>query len=79
MSRNVLTTLPDSIKNLPSLEGLWLNLNRISVIPESLANISSLKEVWITYNPLNKKKSKAVMKRLKNNGVNLTIKTEYKE
>ena len=42
ISSNQLTTIPESIGNLSSLERLWLYNNQLTTIPESICNLTDL-------------------------------------
>jgi len=47
-----LTTLPESIGDLSSLEKLWLYSNQLTTLPESIGNLSSLDNLWLVDNQL---------------------------
>ncbi len=47
-----LTTLPESIGNLSSLEILGVDSNQLSALPESIGNLSSLEKLGVRGNQL---------------------------
>ena len=49
---NQLTTLPESIGDLSSLEKLWLSSNQLTTLPESIGDLSSLEDLSLTINQL---------------------------
>jgi len=52
LDHNQLTTLPESIGNLSSLEYLDLYYNQLTTLPESIGNLSSLLGLWLGRNQL---------------------------
>ena len=49
---NQLTSLPESIGNLSSLEDLYLSFNQLTSLPESIGSLNSLERLWLDYNQL---------------------------
>jgi len=49
---NQLTTLPESIGNLSSLETLYLYYNQLTTLPESICNLSSDCKIYVYDNLL---------------------------
>ncbi|MFX1259474.1 MAG: TIR domain-containing protein [Promethearchaeota archaeon] len=45
-----LSTLPESIENLTSLQRLWLNSNKLKTLPESFSQLKSLKKIYLKEN-----------------------------
>ena len=45
LNDNQLTTLPESIGNLQSLEELWLDNNQFTQLPERICNLQNLQEL----------------------------------
>ena len=52
LSNNQLTTLPESITKLPSLEKLYLDHNLLITLPESIGKLQSLKHLDLRFNEL---------------------------
>jgi len=47
-----LTSLPETIGNLKSLQELYLHENKLTSLPETIGNLTSLKELWLYENKL---------------------------
>ena len=53
LSRNQITTLPESLGNLKELLSLHLYYNRFTMLPSSLANLTALQKLYLADNRLN--------------------------
>jgi internalin A len=47
-----LTELPESIRQLPQLQRLFLQINRLVVLPKSISQLPQLQELFLAYNKL---------------------------
>ena len=52
LNYNQLTSIPESIADLSSLEYLYLEWNQLSSIPESIGDLSNLTELYLSHNQL---------------------------
>ncbi len=76
---NQLTTLPESIGDLPILRDLYLANNQLTTLPETLNNLSSLNNLRIPNNHLDssaKNMLKKLKKKLKKKGVNCWLRMD---
>ena len=76
LSRNQLTSLPESIGNLSSLERLNLAYNRLTFLPESLENLSKLRTLCLNDNELNSQTQNVLKTLVMTNSVIIKLATD---
>lgn len=54
LSKNYLTSIPDSIEDLKNLTELNLSYNRLKLLPDSIGNLENLKTIIIEHNRMKK-------------------------
>ena len=54
LKNNKLTSLPDSIGNLPYLGGLYLANNKLTLLPSSFGKLTNLTSLSLDNNPIEK-------------------------
>jgi leucine-rich repeat protein SHOC2 len=52
LENNLLTSLPENIENISSLEYLFLSNNKLTSLPQSMNRLNSLLHLGINHNPL---------------------------